>query len=167
MPEKMLYPVTPAWATMTFIRILDSLVFQYRNEKYTDQRCLKKVLAKISKDAAEAENRRAAELLRRARKQEHEAARLEAAKRLARVARTRTVSGGNVPAPDLAASSSAASRISEASDEEDGSGSGTATPRPDSAADASPARAGSGASPHSGAAAEEEDAAGEAMAGDT
>ena len=69
-PEKMLYPVTPAWATMTFIRILDSLIFQYRNEKYTDQRCLKKVLAKISKDAAEAENRRAAEALRKARKQE-------------------------------------------------------------------------------------------------
>ena len=162
----MLYPVTPAWATMTFIRILDSLIFQYRNEKYTDQRCLKKVLAKISKDAAEAENRRAAEALRRARKEETEAARIETAKRLARVSRTRTVAGGNVKAPDIALSSSK-SKISEASDEEDESGSGTDTPRPDSVADGSPPRVGSRASPaHSGAASEEEDAA-EEKAADT
>ena len=62
---------------MTFIRILDSLIYQYRNEKYLDQRCLKKILKKIEKDKAEAETRRAAEILRKARKQEQEAARAE------------------------------------------------------------------------------------------
>ena len=50
-PEKMIYPMTQSWSIMTFIRIFDSLIYQYRNEKYNDQRCLKKVTAKIFRDA--------------------------------------------------------------------------------------------------------------------
>jgi hypothetical protein len=32
----MIYPVTQSWAIMTFIRVFDSLIFDYRNEKYND-----------------------------------------------------------------------------------------------------------------------------------
>lgn len=46
-PDKMLYNVSHAWAIMTFIRIFDSLIFEYRNEKYNDARSLRKVQIKM------------------------------------------------------------------------------------------------------------------------
>ena len=42
---------------MTFIRVFDSMIFQYRHEKYEDQRSLKKVYAKIEKDEADAKRK--------------------------------------------------------------------------------------------------------------
>ena len=51
----MIYPVTQSWAIMNFIRIFDSLIFDYRNEKYSDQRSLKKANAKIFKEIQEKE----------------------------------------------------------------------------------------------------------------
>lgn len=46
---------------MTFIRLLDSLIFEYRNEKYNDARSLRKVQMKMRKDEAEAEALKIAE----------------------------------------------------------------------------------------------------------
>lgn len=47
-PEKLIYPITHSWSIMTFIRIFDSLIHQYRSEKYLDPKIMKKVNAKIS-----------------------------------------------------------------------------------------------------------------------
>ena len=54
-PEHLIYPVTPQWAIVTFIRLFDSLIHQYRNEKYADDRVMRKIFNRIAIEKAHAE----------------------------------------------------------------------------------------------------------------
>ena len=50
-PSKLIYSVTPHWAIMTFIKVLDAMLFEYRNKRYTEERIMKKVMAKLYQEA--------------------------------------------------------------------------------------------------------------------
>ena len=46
--DKMMYPVTPGWALHTFVLLLDSMIADYRNSKYEDERTMKKIREKLN-----------------------------------------------------------------------------------------------------------------------
>ena len=46
--ENLIYPITPMWAINTFIRIFESLIIEYKHEKYSDMRFLKKIYQRMS-----------------------------------------------------------------------------------------------------------------------
>ena len=65
-PEHLIYPLMPSWALTTFIRLFDSLIYQYRNDKYNDMRILKKIYNRIAIEEAQKKNVKAAERRRKA-----------------------------------------------------------------------------------------------------
>lgn len=66
-PEHLIYPLMPSWAITTFVRLFDSLIFQYRNEKYNDMRILKKIYNRMAIEEAQKKNARATERRRKTR----------------------------------------------------------------------------------------------------
>ena len=131
-PEKLIYPVSQAWAILTFIRVFDALIYQYRNEKYTDQRSLRKVSHKIMKDQIEAENKKKLEIARQLRKAESIKRKEMTKNRLRILERTNSVSGAQRASMEhrlledgtsSGLTSDADSAISAVDEESDGSGS--------------------------------------------
>lgn len=57
-PEKLLYPVTQSWAIINFSMIYDSLIEQYRGEKYKDEKSIRKVNEKMAREKKTEENNR-------------------------------------------------------------------------------------------------------------
>ena len=90
--EHLIYPVKPSWAIVTFIRLFDSLIHQYRSDKYNDQRCLKKIYNRMAIEEAHANNAKAAEIRRKRRQDTIESRKEATQERLDRLRKSNAIS---------------------------------------------------------------------------
>ena len=55
-PDNMIYPMSQQWAIKTFVAIMDSLIFDYRKSKFSDEKAIKKALLKYQNMMKQQEN---------------------------------------------------------------------------------------------------------------